>query len=75
MENKPPIEGIFNIAVKLGMQKNFTRLSGILSTINAPKKINQRGMNVYSLTEEQVEIINFHLNQMRKELNCEYVNF
>ena len=62
-------EGIYNIAKKLNLQKNYTRLSGLLLMINAPRRITERGIAKYSLTDSQIEVIRKHLDMMRREIN------
>ena len=62
-------EGIYNIAKKLNLEKDYWRLSGFLLMINAPKRITERGIAKYSLTDSQIEVIKKHLDAMRWEIN------
>jgi len=62
------IEGIFNIAKELGLSENYTRLSGLLQIIEAPKRTTEGGIQKYSITEHQLELIRSHIEAMRKEM-------
>jgi hypothetical protein len=62
------IEGIFNIAKELGLAENYTRLSGLLQIIDAPKRITEGGVGKYSITEYQLKVIRNYTEAMRKEM-------
>ena len=61
--------GAYNIAKFLGKEKIYVQLAVILQLCNAPKVINDRGINTYCITEAQAETLKVMLESMKKVFN------